>query len=310
MEKAVLKKSRRSVDSNVILKWVFFAVFLVYSVTLTFPFIWMFYNSFKTSGEFFGGNFWGLPRKFTFSNYSEVFNGVKGADGSIIPTTAVGELFGRMHEFTIIEMFLVSILLTLSQTFAQIFVSACTAFVVAKYKFKGRNVLFSGAVFLMILPIAGTLPAQYRIMDGLGLINNPLGLVILGSGGFGFTFFMLYGFFKNISWSYAEAAFIDGAGHAKVFFRIILPIAFPALIALAVIYSIGVWNDYLTPMLYLKNIPPLAVGLRDISVTLQNKAAYPAMFASMMIALAPILLLFILFQKTIMQNTIAGGLKG
>jgi len=162
----------------------------------------------------------------------------------------------------------------------------------------------------MVVPIVGTLPAQFRLMQSLGLVGNPLGLILLSAGPFGISFFLMYGFFKSISWSYAEAAFMDGAGHARVFFTIMFPLAFPAILALSIISFIGGWNDYVGPALYMRNIPTLAVGLRHITVNLRQQMAFPAMFAAMMIALIPVLTLFVIFQKTIMRNTIAGGLKG
>ena len=119
-----------------------------------------------------------------------------------------------------------------------------------------------------------------------------------------------YGFFKNISPGYIEAAFVDGATDAKAFFKIMLPIARPTLVSVSVIYAIGIWNDYTTASIFMKNIPTLAVGLRKMLVDLQHRAAFPESFAAMAIALLPILIIFICFQKTIMQNTVAGGLKG
>ena len=89
-----------------------------------------------------------------------------------------------------------------------------------------------------------------------------------------------------------------------------LPMARPALIAVGVIHAIGLWNDYLTPSIYLPNTPTLAVGVNLLLSELRGRSADPEMFATMIIALIPILVVFICFQKTIMENTVAGGLKG
>ena len=124
------------------------------------------------------------------------------------------------------------------------------------------------------------------------------------------NFFLMYGFFKNISSTYAEAARVDGAGHLMVFFKIMLPLALPVIVSLSVIYAIGIWNDYTTPSIYMKSMPPLAYGLFLVRETLTGKGAYTQTFAAMMIALVPILAVFIAFSNTIMENTIAGGLKG
>ena len=289
-----------------------FALFLIYSVTLVFPFVWMFVNSFKSPAEFFGGNIWGFPKTLRIANYSEIFVGlpVGGVDGAVIETTVVGKLFGAIHKYSIFEMFIVSIALTLACTLSNIFFSATSSYVVAKYRFFGRQFIYSLAIFLMIVPIAGTLPEQYALMRWLGLEDSFFGVFLMFSAGFGMNFFLMYGFFKNISVTYAEAARVDGAGHIMVFFKIMLPLALPVIVSLSVIYSIGIWNDYTTPSIYMKSMPPLAYGLFLIRETLTGKGAYTQTFAAMMIALVPILAVFIAFSNTIMENTIAGGLKG
>lgn len=292
--------------------WVVFTIFALYSITLVFPFVWMFLNSFKPATEFFQGNIWGLPKTWRFQNYSEIFIGkpIVMSDGSVIETTIRGKLFGATYNYSIFSMFLVSIALTILCTVSNIFFAVTSAYVVAKYKFFGRQALYTLAIFLMVVPIAGTLPEQYQLMRTLGLADSFFGVFLLSSAGFGMNFFLLYGFFKNISWTYAEAARVDGAGHTKVFFRIMLPFALPVIISLSVIHAIGIWNDYTTPSIYMKSMPTLAYGLYVIRNTLQHRGQYTQTFAAMMIALVPILAVFIAFSNTIMENTVAGGLKG
>ena len=278
-----------------IVKWIVFIIFAFYAMTLLFPFAWMLLNSFKTNSDFVR-NIWGFPKKIIFDNYINAF--IK----TTIPVSG--------KKYNIASMFGFSIFITLSATVINTFLSTCVAYVVAKYKFVGRNILFSIALFALILPTAGTLVAQYKLMTALKLTNTIVGLLILYSGSFGFTFFIMQGIFKGISWTYAEAAFIDGASDFKVFIKIMIPMAWPTMVSLAVIYSIGIWNDYTTPSLYLRKYPTLAVGMRNLTDSLQKRGAYSEMFAAMLVSLIPILVLFISFQKTIMENTIAGGLKG
>ena len=113
--------------------------------------------------------------------------------------------------------------------------------------------------------------------------------------------------------TYAESAKIDGAGHATIFFRIMLPLAKPSLFAVGIITFIGYWNDYYAPYMYLRNYPTLAVGIYQMSsdiTTGANSYDYPALFAIMTISVVPIIVLFSIFQKTIMENMVAGGIKG
>lgn len=113
MEKSKHNKIKRG-KAEAAAIWIVFAVFLIYAVTLVFPFVWMFINSFKTSQEFFQGNIWGLPETWRFENYSEIFFGKPAADEASTPivTTVTGKLFGVTHKYSIFHMFIVSILLT------------------------------------------------------------------------------------------------------------------------------------------------------------------------------------------------------
>lgn len=288
-------KSHRfySTPAKIIL-WVIFIIFSVYAFTLIFPFAWMFVKSFKTNQEFFT-NVWALPQSFSFRNYTSVL-------GYNMQTSA--------GTFNITHMFLLSVGITLAATVINTLLSTMAAYVIARYKFKGRNLLYSVALFTLIMPIVGTLPAQFRLMQNLGLYNSIIGILILYSGSFGFTFFIMHGYFKNISPTYAEAAFVDGASDFQVFLRIMLPMAKPIMISLAIIYGIGIWNDYITPSIYLKNYPTLAVGIRYLTQTMVSTGAYAEMFATMIISIVPILAIFIAFRNTIMENMVAGGLKG
>ncbi len=288
-------KSHRfySTPAKIIL-WVIFVIFSVYAFTLIFPFAWMFVNSFKTNQEFFT-NVWALPQSFSFRNYTSVL-------GYNMQTSA--------GTFNITHMFLLSVGITLAATVINTLLSTMAAYVIARYKFRGRNLLYSVALFTLIMPIVGTLPAQFRLMQNLGLYNSIIGILILYSGSFGFTFFIMHGYFKNISPTYAEAAFVDGASDFQVFLRIMLPMAKPIMISLAIIYGIGIWNDYITPSIYLKNYPTLAVGIRYLTQTMVSTGAYAEMFATMIISIVPILAIFIAFRNTIMENMVAGGLKG
>ena len=146
----------------------------------------------------------------------------------------------------------------------------------------------------------------------VGILQNPrLGLllrfIVLGID-IEVVLDALYAFFKNLSWSYAEAAQIDGAGHFHIYFRIMLPIAMPALISVGVLLAIGFWNDYFTIYMYAPEKATIAYGIQRISA--QAGVNMPQVFAAMMLSIVPVLIVFACFQKTIMQNTAIGGLKG
>lgn len=171
----------------------------------------MLLNSLKTNMDFFK-DIWSLPEKPLLSNYVNVWD-----------------------QMNLLVYFGNSIKLTLLGTLASILTASMASYVIAKYKFKLSKLLYTMAIVVMLIPSIGTIAALYKFMISTHLFNTHLGLVLLYSGGFGFNFILLYGFFKSVSWSYAEAGFVDGASDAQVFLRIMLPQERPGIIAVAII---------------------------------------------------------------------------
>ena len=264
------------------------ALFFLYMLTLIFPFVWMLLNSLKTNMDFFK-DIWSLPEKPLLSNYVNVWD-----------------------QMNLLVYFGNSIKLTLLGTLASILTASMASYVIAKYKFKLSKLLYTMAIVVMLIPSIGTIAALYKFMISTHLFNTHLGLVLLYSGGFGFNFILLYGFFKSVSWSYAEAGFVDGASDAQVFLRIMLPQARPGIIAVAIIQGISVWNDYFNPYMFLqdKSKMTLAVGIYNLVQEQSYAADWPKLFAAMIIATVPVLIVYAIFSNTIIENTVAGGLKG
>lgn len=283
------ENKRRTKTERIVLAIVF-VLFLIYAITLIFPFVWAFLSSLKTDDEYYEKVF-ALPKEWLFSNYAAAFSQFK------------------IGNATMIDMIANSLWLTFAGTFAAIMVSSATAYIVAKYPFWGTKLIYNTAIFTMIIPIVGNLPATYKLVTGLGL-DNPLGILALYAGGFGFNFIILHGFYRSVSWSYAEAGFIDGASDWTVYFKIIFPQAMPAIVSIAILSCIGVWNDYMTPFLYLKDSPTLALGIYQFEIVMEFASNVPIYYCAILISIVPILLVFIFFQDVIMENTVAGGLKG
>lgn len=286
---------------------VLFITFAIFSFSFIFPLLWVLMNSFKTQSQF-GQDFMGWPNPFVFNNFISAFNASAGSSSG-----------SSDKGFTVFQMLGMSVLIAGVGTIVTVFTSSAAAYVVAKYKFPGRGVIFAVVVFALIVPIVGALPSQMLLMEKLGMYNNVydrtgisgiIACIFLYSGGFGMNFMLLYSFFKNLSWTYVEAARIDGANDFTIFFRIIIPMAKGPIIAISVIQLIGLWNDYLTPSIYAENTPTIAVGLYNLSNTMMEKSAYTLMFSTIILAILPIIILFIAFSKTIMENTSVGGLKG
>lgn len=200
------RKKRMNFGMYQAIKVVVFIVFALYAVSLAFPFFWMLFNSVKPNGEFLSGNIFGLPEKATFKNYVNI-------------------LQYRIGGESIFQMFLTSVVLTVLGTFVNVFFSTISAYCVAKYNFPGKKLVMGVAIFTMIIPIVGTLPAQVQMMELFHLDDSMAGVLFLYSGCFGFNFILMHSSFESISWTYAEAAQIDGANRANILFQIMLPIA-------------------------------------------------------------------------------------
>lgn len=284
------KMFSKKTKGEIILYTIVFIIFSIYAISLIFPFIWTFLSSLKTDDEFYESAF-ALPKQWLFKNYITAFSEFK-----IGNTTMIGMIFN-------------SLWLTFAGTFVSIMVSSASAYIIAKYPFKGSKWIFNIAVFTMIIPIVGNLPSMYKLVTTLHL-NNPIGILALYCGGFGYNFIILHGFYRSLSWEYAEAAFIDGAGHFKTYFKVMLPQAKPAIIAMSILSCIGIWNDYYTPFLYLKDYPTLALGIYQFDIIQEYRSNVPIYFCAILLSTIPILLVYIFFQDTIMKNSVAGGLKG
>ncbi|NMB08666.1 MAG: carbohydrate ABC transporter permease [Tissierellia bacterium] len=258
----------------------------IYAISLIFPYIWVLINSFKTVPEFYS-NAWGLPEKFNFNNYIRV-----------------------LKETNMLSYFKVSFIVTIISTALQLVLSAGTAYVLANYKFKTNKLIYSLVIAGFLLPSVGTLAPLYVFMKKTHLFN-VYGLIIMYAGGLGASMLIYYSFFKNIPWSYAEAAFIDGASHFTVFWKIMFPMAREATIAVGIINAIGIWNDYFMPSILLTNpkVQTVAVGLRRLQVQQQYNATWTVLFAAVILATIPTILLYILFQDKINKGFLMGGLK-
>lgn len=281
---------KKSVGERIILI-VMFIFFLVYGFSLVFPLIWAFYNSFKHPVEYDQNSFT-LPSKWIFDNYEKVFTVVE-TNGTNIFTSLIN-----------------SIWMSALSTFLGLLASCLTAYVVAKYKFKGSGIIYTIAIFIQIIPLVGAITGTYDLLWGkLQIADNPFLIWPIWFGGFGFSFLILYSAFRSVSWSYAESAFIDGAGHFTTFIRVMLPAVKPILASLFVVTFMGAWNDYMTAYLYMPSYAPLSLAVYLLQSD-ATRIAYPVYLAVIVISVIPIIALFVSFQKLIMENTSIGGLKG
>ena len=165
-------------------------------------------------------------------------------------------------------------------------------------------------LFVMTVPIVGTLPTRLRIYKMIGLYNNLAGMTIFPALPFGFTFILFYGAFKSISNSYSEAAFMDGAGHWQVMLRIMFPMMFPTFVAQFLLAFIGHWNDYMVIITWLPSYANLAFGMYMFQAeAARYGAGMPHILAGFVIVAIPTAIIWLVSQKLITSKIMVGGLK-
>ena len=165
------------------------------------------------------------------------------------------------------------------------------------------------AIIIVAVPTVGGTAAAYRLFKVLGIYDSYFALILMGSGGFGFSFMLMLATFDNISWTYAEAGFIDGASDLRVMLQIMVPMAWPTIMTLVVLSVIGTWNDYFSVYMYAPSMPTIGVGIKQLYDNIGGvDASYPQLFALMIISIIPAVALYAVFQKPIAAS-ISGGIK-
>ena len=274
-----------------------FVIFAIHCITTSTPILWMLSSSFKSLANWDnpGISMFALPDVWEFENYLEALTVIQSGDAS----------FGAMLFHTIYWV--------ATTTAFNVFMPTMTAYVLSRYRFPGREMLYTIFITSMLIPIIGTSGAAIRFFDDLGAYDTLLFPIIASMGnGISGSLLVYYGYFKSISESYSEAARVDGAGHYIIFFRIILPQAIPLIITYTVTGCIGKWNDYMSILVYMPSWPTLASGLYTFEALIVRLTGgdYPVYFAGLIMSSIPPIILFALMSNKIMTSISIGGLKG
>lgn len=288
--KAKRERVRRTTGEKVI-QYTLVVIFTLYVLTLVFPLVWAFLTSLKSQREYIQNSPFALPENWLFSNYAEAFVSLE-VEGT--------SLFG---------MFFNSMWYAIGMCVGNVFVCSMVAYILARYPFKGSRTIYNAILIMMLMPIIGNGPTVYKMYSYLGIIDNPL-FIISNAGGLGINFLFLEAFYRNVAGSYAEAAAIDGASHTRTYFQVVLPQAMGLIATLVIIQFVGYWNDYSGPMMFLRSWPTLSVGIYKYEAAMIRKANMPVYFAGIVITVIPVLVLFCVFQNSIMEKVALGGIKG
>lgn len=265
---------------------ILFVVLLAAGLTMLVPFFWTLSSSFKFDKEIFEYPIKWIPEIFRFSNYEEVWT--------------------RLPFFT---YYLNTIKLSLIVTVGQIVTCSLAAYSFSKMEYPGRDKIFLCYLATMMVPWHAIMIPQFMIIKGLGLYNSHWSIIVMNFFS-AFGVFLLRQFMLGIPLELSEAARIDGCGELKIYSRIIMPMCKPGIATLVVFTFNFMWNDYMGPMIYLNNDKLKTIQLGLAAFRTEYGAEYGLIMAGTVCALLPMVLIYCVAQKYLIEGIAFSGLKG
>ena len=271
-----------------------FAVLAGYLLWVVYPMAWVAYSSLKTDEAIFRDTF--TPPSLDAletDNYARAWREAR---------------FG--------DYFLNSVVVTTASVALIVLLGAMAAYALARfYHPLGKGVFWLFLAGLMI-PVQLSIVPLFFELRALGLLNSRLGLILVyTANGLPFAIFILAGFFKSLPRSLYEAAVVDGCSEASAFWRVMLPLARPGLVTVAIFQFIGVWKEYFFAFMFTsgdagEGVRTLPLGLANLSITSQYRSDQGMLFAGLVIVTIPILIVFVALQKQLVKGVTAGAVKG
>jgi multiple sugar transport system permease protein len=265
-----------------------YALLVLIAIFVLMPMLWMLSTSFKPKSQWFLPEIHWIPLTFTWDNYTQILNNPR---------------------LPIVRWFINSTLVATASTLLILALDSLAAYAYARMEFPGRKLLFSLLLATLFLPGIMFLVPNFLLIVRLNLLNQYAGVIFPGLAGV-FGVFFLRQFFESIPKELEEAAQIDGASMLQTFYHVVLPLAKPALATLSVITFLASWNDFLWPLLILRDrelltLPP---GLRTLQGAYTSE--YGQMMAGAAIVAIPVLILYLFMQRYIVESVATTGLKG
>lgn len=264
---------------------------ILFGLIMIYPLIWMLSASFKEDVEIFQSTSL-LPKNPTLNNYIYGWKGVSGVS------------FGKF--------FINSFFIAIVSIIANILSCSMAAYAFSKLEFKFKNTLFAIMLVTLMLPFHVRLIPQYIVFSKIGWVNTYLPLLVPKFFATeGFFIFLLVQFMRGISNELLEAPRIDGAGTFRIYMQFIMPLSVPALVTVAIFTFIWTWNDFFSQMIYLSAPPTFTVSLAlRMFVDATGESSWGALFAMSCLSLVPLLFIFIVFQRYLVEGIMLGSIKG
>ncbi|WP_380170832.1 carbohydrate ABC transporter permease [Kineococcus sp. DHX-1] len=260
----------------------------IWSLLVLLPFAWTVVSSFKTNREIFASPF-SLPREWRYQNYVDAWN-----------TAGIGSYFFN------------SVVVVFSALVLTMVMGAMSAYVLARFDFRGRTVLRYLIVAGLTFPVFLAVVPLFFILQQIGVLNTLPGLILsYATYAYPFTVFFLLSFFEELPGEIAEAASIDGASEWRTFFQVMLPMAGPGMAAVAILNFVGLWNQFLLPVVLNSDRSNyvLTQGLAAFASQAGYDVNFGALFAGAVMTVVPVLVVYLVFQRRLQGAVSAGGLK-
>lgn len=277
------KRRRRILIQRVLI----YALLIFIALLVILPLLWMLSTSFKPKSQWFSQQIYWIPKTFTLANYSKLFSNA---------STPIGRWFFN-------SMFIATV-----TTLLVLAVDSLAAYAYARMDFLGRKVIFALLLATLFMPGIMFLIPNFLTVYKLGLLNSYGGVILPGLAGV-FGVFFLRQFFDSIPAELEEAAEIDGATKFQTFYKIVLPLSKPALATLGILTFLASWNDFLWPLLILRDrtLQTLPPGLGTLQGAYTSE--YGLMMAGAVIVAVPVLIIYLALQRFIVQSVASTGLK-
>lgn len=271
-----------------------FAVLAGYLLWVVYPMAWVVYSSFKDDEAIFRDAF-ALPPldDLRTENYARAWSEAR---------------FGAY--------FFNSVAVTSASVALILLLGSMAAYALSRFHHPLGNAVYWLFLAGLMIPVQLSVVPLFFELRALGLLNSRLGLVLVyTANGLPFAVFILAGFFRALPRSLYEAAVVDGCGEAGAFWRVMLPLARPGLVTVAIFQFIGIWKEYFFAFMFTSgaggdSARTLPIGLANLSITAQYQNDYAMLFAGVIIVTIPILLIYLALQKHLVRGVTAGALKG
>lgn len=257
-----------------------------FAFTMLFPFAWMVSSSLKEQKDVFAFPIQWIPNQIQWANYSIIWT-----------------------QIPLFRYFLNTTFLTVTITALQLVTSSFAAYAFAKLEFKGRNLLFMMYISTLAIPWQAYMVPQYILIGIFGLTDTHTGLILMQTFT-AFGVFLMRQFYLGIPNELLEASRVDGLSEYGIWGKIMLPLSKPAIATLCITSFVTIWNDFMGPLIYLSSDSKktLQLGLRMFIG--QYSADYQLIMAASVVALVPVLIVFVFCQKYFVEGVATSGLKG